>query len=556
MSLHELAGKPAPKSILVNLNDLEKNYYEKKPDTAIPTQLVTFGTSGHRGTSTDGSFTESHILAIAQAVCDYRLKQGYTGKLYLGKDTHFLSAPAQKTVLEVFAANNVEVVFQADDGFTPTPVISWAILQHNNQYSRQNQLPKGTEISLADGVIITPSHNPPCDGGIKYNTPNGGPADTDVTNWIQNQANNYLKSNLTNIKRISYEKAVAMPHVRAIDFSKDYIADLENIIDLQVISERKIRIGVDPLGGAGSAYWEPIAARYNLDITVVNKLIDPTFSFMTVDHDGKIRMDCSSPYAMRRLVALKDQFDIAFANDPDTDRHGIVVPSVGLVNPNHYLAVAIQYLFMNRPNWSKGIGVGKTLVSSGMIDRVATDLRLKLVEVPVGFKWFVEGLYNGNIGFGGEESAGASFLRKNGQVWSTDKDGIILNLLAAEILAKTQLDPGRIYQEIEKRFGQSFYTRIDQEITPEEKTAFKKLTPAKVSVEILAGDTIIAKLTHAPGNGISIGGLKVVSTNGWFAARPSGTENIYKIYAESFKSKEHLDNIVTEAKKIVAESLH
>ncbi|MDR2440305.1 MAG: phosphoglucomutase (alpha-D-glucose-1,6-bisphosphate-dependent) [Planctomycetaceae bacterium] len=554
MPLYELAGEPAPKSILVNLHDLEKNYYEKKPDTVNPTQLVMFGTSGHRGTSLDGSFTESHILAIAQAVCDYRSKQGYTGTLFLGKDTHFLSGPAQKTVLEVFAANNVDVVFQANDGFTPTPVISRAILQHNNSYNQQNQSPKGT--SLADGVIITPSHNPPCDGGIKYNGPNGGPADTDVTNWIQNQANNYLKSNLNGVKRISYEKAVAISHVKTIDFSKDYIADLENIIDFQAIAERKIRIGVDPLGGAGSAYWEPIAARYHLDITVVNKLIDPTFSFMTVDHDGKIRMDCSSPYAMRRLVALKDQFDIAFANDPDTDRHGIVVPSVGLMNPNHYLAVAIQYLFTNRSDWAKGIGVGKTLVSSGMIDRVATDLRLKLVEVPVGFKWFVDGLYNGNIGFGGEESAGASFLRKNGQVWSTDKDGIILNLLAAEILAKTQIDLGLIYQEIEKRFGKSFYTRIDQEITPEQKSVFKKLTPEKVSVETLAGDTIIAKLTRASGNGVSIGGLKVVSTDGWFAARPSGTENIYKIYAESFKSKEHLDNILTEAKKIVDESLH
>ncbi|MDR0610715.1 MAG: phosphoglucomutase (alpha-D-glucose-1,6-bisphosphate-dependent) [Planctomycetaceae bacterium] len=549
MSLHELAGKPAPQSILVNLNDLEKNYYEKKPDTENPTQLVAFGTSGHRGTSLDGSFTESHILAIAQAICDYRSKQGYTGKLYLGKDTHFLSGAAQKTVLEVFAANDVDILFQADDGFTPTPVISWAILQHN----RQNQLHKGN--SLADGVIITPSHNPPSDGGIKYNGPNGGPADTDVTGWIQNQANHYLKTNLNGVKRISYEKSVSKSNVKAVDFSKDYIADLETIIDLKAVADRKIRIGVDPLGGAGNAYWEPIAAHYHLDITVVNKTIDPTFSFMTVDHDGKIRMDCSSPYAMCGLVTLKDRFDIAFANDPDTDRHGIVVPSVGLMNPNHYLTVAIQYLFTNRPDWAKGIGVGKTLVSSGVIDRVAADLGLKLVEVPVGFKWFVDGLYNGNIGFGGEESAGASFLRKNGQVWSTDKDGIILNLLAAEILAKTQLDPGQIYQDFEKRFGKSFYTRIDQGTTPEQKSAFKKLTPEKVVTEKLAGDAIVARLTNAPGNGASIGGLKVVSTDGWFAARPSGTENIYKIYAESFKSKEHLDNILTEAKKIVDEAL-
>ncbi|MDR0335985.1 MAG: phosphoglucomutase (alpha-D-glucose-1,6-bisphosphate-dependent) [Planctomycetaceae bacterium] len=563
MSIHELAGQPAPKSILVNVNDLEKNYYEQKPDPENPTQLVVFGTSGHRGTSLDGSFTESHILAIAQAVCDYRSQQGYTGKLYLGKDTHFLSGPAQKTALEVFAANNVEVVFQADDGFTPTPVISWAILQHNKPNTQHNQnrqnnyqnLLKGNENSLADGVIITPSHNPPSDGGIKYNCPNGGPADTDVTGWIQTQANHYLKSNLKGIQRIAYEKSVALPHIQTIDFSEDYIADLENIVDLQAIAERKIRIGVDPLGGAGNAYWQPIAERYRLDLTVVNQAIDPTFSFMSVDHDGKIRMDCSSPYAMRGLVALKDQFDIAFANDPDTDRHGIVVPSVGLMNPNHYLAVAIQYLFTHRPNWAKGIGVGKTLVSSGIIDRVVSDLRLQLVEVPVGFKWFVDGLYNSNIGFGGEESAGASFLRKNGQVWSTDKDGIILNLLAAEILAKTQLDPGQIYREIEQRFGQSFYTRIDQATTPEQKSAFKKLTPDKVLADRLAGDPITAKLTTASGNGASIGGLKVVSTEGWFAARPSGTENIYKIYAESFKSKEHLNNIVAEAKKIVDAAL-
>ncbi|MDR1962767.1 MAG: phosphoglucomutase (alpha-D-glucose-1,6-bisphosphate-dependent) [Planctomycetaceae bacterium] len=546
MSLHDLAGKPAPKSILVNLNDLEKNYYERQPDLSDSTQLVAFGTSGHRGTSLNGSFTESHLLAIAQAICDYRSKQGYTGPLHLGKDTHFLSDPAQKTVLEVFAANQVDVLFQADNGFTPTPVISWAILQYNSGSHNE---------SLADGVIITPSHNPPADGGIKYNGPNGGPADTDVTGWIQDRANHYLRTKLNGVKRVLYEKSVSMPHIKAVDFSRDYINDLDKIIDMKAISDGKIRIGVDPLGGAGVGYWEPIAGRYNLDITVVNKWVDPTFSFMTVDHDGKIRMDCSSPYAMRGLVALKDRFDIAFANDPDTDRHGIVVPSVGLMNPNHYLSVAIQYLFTHRPDWSKDIGVGKTLVSSGMIDRVSGDLGLKLVEVPVGFKWFVDGLYNGKIGFGGEESAGASFLRKNGQVWSTDKDGIILNLLSAEILAKSQHDPGQIYQEMEGRFGKSFYTRIDQETTPEQKFAFKKLTPEKVIAERLAGGTIVAKLTHAPGNGASIGGLKVVSTDGWFAARPSGTENIYKIYAESFQNEKHLENILTEAKKIINETL-
>ncbi|GHT44731.1 phosphoglucomutase, alpha-D-glucose phosphate-specific [Planctomycetales bacterium] len=549
MSIHQLAGKPAPKEILVNLGELEKKYYETKPDVNNPAQLVAFGTSGHRGTSLDGSFTESHILAICQAICDYRKMKGYEDVLWIGKDTHYLSKFAQKTALEVFSANEVLVIYQKDFDFTPTPVISWTILE----YSRVMK-------TVVDGVIITPSHNPPSDGGIKYNPPNGGPADTDVTSWIQNKANEYLKANLNGVKRSRYEeKAVDESDdagfAKTMDYIPGYIAQLWKIIDIDAIRDAKIRIGVDPLGGAGGHYWKPIAEMYHLDITVVNESVDPQFGFMCVDHDGKIRMDCSSPYAMHGLIALKDKFDIAFANDPDTDRHGIVVPSVGLMNPNHYLAVAIQYLFTHRPNWSKSLGIGKTLVSSGIIDKVAADLGRKLVEVPVGFKWFVDGLYNGTLGFGGEESAGASFLRFDGTVWSTDKDGIILNLLAAEILAKTGKDPGVLYQEIEARFGKSFYTRVDQPTTPEGKAAFKNLTVSRVACNTLAGDEITAKLTNAPGNGAAIGGLKVVSTHGWFAARPSGTENIYKIYAESFKSEEHLQQILNEAKKIVDEAL-
>lgn len=550
MPIHELAGKPAPKEILVDLDALEKAYYEKQPDLSDSGQLVSFGTSGHRGTSLNGSFTEQHILAICQAVCDYRTEKGYDGPLFLGKDTHFLSGPAQKSAIEILVANGVDLVFQADDAFTPTPVISWNILQYN----------KGRTGGLADGIVITPSHNPPQDGGIKYNGPNGGPADADVTGWIQDKANEYLRTGLNGIKRLDYDRALVESNVKTVDFRLDYIADLGNIVDLKAIADSKIKIGVDPLGGAGGAYWEPIAEKYGLDLTVVNKKVDPTFSFMTVDHDGKIRMDCSSPYAMRGLIGLKDKFDIAFANDPDTDRHGIVVPSVGLMNPNHYLAVAIQYLFRHRPDWPNDLGVGKTLVSSGIIDRVAADMNLKLVEVPVGFKWFVDGLYDGTIGFGGEESAGASFLRFDGKVWSTDKDGIIMNLLAAEILAKSILggakkDPGILYHEMEEKFGKSYYTRVDRGTTAEQKAAFKNLTPEKVVAEKLAGDPIQAKLTNAPGNGASIGGLKVVATEGWFAARPSGTENIYKIYAESFRSGEHLQLILQEAEAIVSSAL-
>jgi phosphoglucomutase len=547
MPIHELAGKPAPVSILVDIDELEKAYYTAKPDMSNPAQQVAFGTSGHRGSSLDASFTESHILAIVQAICDYRNKKGYAGPLYLGKDTHFLSDAAQKTALEVLAGNGVNVIFQQNDGYTPTPVISWTILTWNYHND-----------SKADGIVITPSHNPPRDGGIKYNPPNGGPADTDVTDWIQNKANEYLKANLKGVERWTFDQAITMANVKSVDFAERYITDLKNVIDMEAIADKKICIGVDPLGGAAVNYWEPIAKKYGLDITVVNKSVDPTFSFMRVDHDGKIRMDCSSPYAMRGLVDMKDSFDIAFANDPDTDRHGIVVPSVGLMNPNHYLAAAIQYLFSNQQsthrNW-RHVGVGKTLVSSGIIDKVVNDLRVKLVEVPVGFKWFVEGLFDGTLGFGGEESAGASFLRKDGRVWSTDKDGIILNLLAAEMLAVTGKDPGVLYQEIEGRFGSSYYTRIDQATTPEQKAAFKKLTPEKVTATNLAGDPITARLTNAPGNGASIGGLKVVSSDGWFAARPSGTENIYKIYAESFKSEKHLQEILSEASKIVNSAL-
>ena len=554
MSLHELAGTPAPASILVDLAELKRAYYEVKPDVSDPAQQVAFGTSGHRGCSLDGSFNEAHILAITQAICDYRKEQGYEGPLYLGKDTHFLSDAAWKTALDVLIANDVHTVTQRVKdsqqgrkgwGYTPTPVISWAILTWNAHNDTK-----------ADGIVITPSHNPPRDGGIKYNPTNGGPADTDVTGWIQNRANEYLKVNLDGVKSESFKpkNIIVIVHpdedvIKPADMAANYIDDLEDIIDMQVIADAKIKIGVDPLGGAAVAYWDRIAEKYGLDITVVNKSVDPTFSFMRVDHDGKIRMDCSSPYAMRGLVGMKDKFDIAFANDPDADRHGIVVPSVGLMNPNHYLAVAIQYLFTHR-NW-KGKGVGKTLVSSGIIDKTAADLGLKLVEVPVGFKWFVDGLYNGTIGFGGEESAGASFLRKDGGVWSTDKDGIIMNLLAAEILAVTGKDPGMLYQEIEKKFGKSFYARMDQPTTPEGKAAFKKLTPEKVMATSLAGDSITDKLTNASGNGAPIGGLKVVSAGGWFAARPSGTENIYKIYAESFKSEEHLQEILSEASRIV-----
>ena len=545
MDTHPLAGKPAPAELLIDLHKLERNYYERQPDIANPTQLVSFGTSGHRGTPLDGTFTEAHILAITQAICEYRQGQGFTGPLFMGKDTHAASTPAQRTALEVLAANGVETIIQSNDGFTPTPVISRAILVHN----------RGRKGGFADGVIITPSHNPPTDGGFKYNPPNGGPAESDATSWIQDRANVLLRAGNRDVKRKPFESAFKAGTTRQQDFVTDYVKDLSSVIDMAAIRSAGLKIGVDPLGGAAVGYWEPAQREFGLDLTVVNPKVDPTFSFMTVDHDGKIRMDCSSPFAMAGLVKLKDQFDIAFGNDPDADRHGIVTRSVGLMNPNHYLVVAIRYLLANRPKWSAAAAVGKTAVSSSMIDRVVADLGRKLLEVPVGFKFFAPGLFDGSCCFGGEESAGASFLRLDGTAWSTDKDGLILGLLAAEITARTGQDPGQHYQELTAKFGAPCYTRIDAPATPEQKAAFKKLTPEAVTATELAGDRITAKLTKAPGNNASIGGLKVVTTNGWFAARPSGTENIYKIYAESFKDQPHLKRIVEEAQQIVTRSL-
>ena len=545
MSIHPLAGQPAPKDLLIDVSRLESAFYEGEPNVADPNQLVSFGTSGHRGTSSNSTFTQAHILAITQAICEYRRNQGTTGPLFMGKDTHALSRPAERVALEVLAANGVETVIQSDDGFTPTPVISRAILVYN----------KGRAEGLADGIVITPSHNPPTDGGFKYNPTNGGPADTDVTDWIQRRANELLRAGNKGVQRIDFKAALNASSTHPQDFVTDYVEDLDNVIDFEVIRSAGLKIGVDPLGGAAVAYWKPIAERYGLDITIVNPNVDPTFSFMTVDHDGKIRMDCSSPYAMASLVKLKDRFDIAFGNDPDADRHGIVTPSTGLMNPNHYLAVAIRYLLSHRPEWPANAVVGKTLVSSCLIDRVVASLDRKLWEVPVGFKWFTPRLFDGSCYFGGEESAGASFLRKNGTVWSTDKDGPILALLAAEITARTGKDPGLHYQELTAKFGTPFYTRIDAAATPEEKNLLKKLSPEAVTATELAGEPITAKLTRAPGNDASIGGLKVVSTSGWFAARPSGTEYIYKLYAESLKSAEHLSAIVGQAQEIVSRSL-
>jgi phosphoglucomutase len=545
MPINPLAGKPAPKSLLIDVAKLERDYYDKKPDVADARQLVAFGTSGHRGTALNGTFTEAHIVAITQALCEYRQDHKIDGPIYIGKDTHALSAAAQRTAVEILAANGVETILQKDNGVTPTPVISRAIIVHN----------RGRKDRLADGIVITPSHNPPEDGGFKYNPPNGGPADTDVTGAIQKRANELLKTDNAGVKRIPYDAAAKAATTHHDDFVLPYVNDLANVIDMDVIRAAKLKLGVDPLGGAAAGYWAPICERYGLDITVVNKSIDPTFSFMTVDHDGKIRMDCSSPYAMARLVELKDQFQVAFANDPDSDRHGIVTPSAGLMNPNHFLAVAIGYLLTHRPQWPTGAAVGKTLVSSGMIDRVVQKLGRKLNEVPVGFKWFAPGLFDGSCCFGGEESAGASFLRRDGTVWTTDKDGPIMNLLAAEITAVTGKDPGVHYQELTREFGESRYTRIDAAATPEQKAKLQKLAPEAVRDTTLAGEPIVAKQTKAPGNGAPIGGLKVVAPSGWFAARPSGTENIYKIYAESFKDERHLQTIVEEAQKIVAASL-
>jgi phosphoglucomutase len=544
MPISPFAGKPAPKELLIDPSRLEREYYEQRPDLRNRNQLVSFGTSGHRGSPLNGSFTEAHILAITQAICDYRRSQGYDGPLYMGKDTHAVSGPAQRTALEVLAGNNVETIIQRDDGFTPTPVISRAILVYNRNRKEH----------LADGIVITPSHNPPADGGFKYNPPNGGPADTDVTRWVERRANDLLR-NGTVIKRVPFAAAIKADTTHQQDFVLPYVEDLKNVIDMEAIRSAGLKLGVDPLGGAAEPYWEPINSIYNLDIHVANSSIDPTFSFMTVDHDGQIRMDPSSPYAMARLVDLKNQYDVAFANDPDSDRHGIVTPSSGLMNPNHYLAVAIRYLLMHRPNWPAHVAVGKTLVSSTMIDRVVGKLGRSLCEVPVGFKWFVPGLFDGSLCFGGEESAGASFLRKDGTVWTTDKDGPIMDLLAAEITARMGKDPGELYQELTTEFGTPFYTRIDAPATPAQKARLQKLSPDAIANDTLAGEPITAKLTSAPGNGAPIGGLKVVTENGWFAARPSGTENIYKIYAESFKDQNHLAAIVQEAQEIVTDAL-
>jgi phosphoglucomutase len=544
-TLSPLAGKPATKEMLIDVARLDREYFERRPDVHDPNQLVSFGTSGHRGSPLNGSFTEAHILAITQAICDYRQQQKTDGPLYMGKDTHALSGPAQRTALEVLAANNVEAVIQEGDRVTPTPVISRAILVYN----------RGRREHFADGIVITPSHNPPEDGGFKYNPPNGGPADTDVTRWVQDRANELLRSGNAGVKRVAFSKAIKAATTHQEDFVLPYVRDLKNVVDIDAIRNARLKLGVDPLGGAARPYWEPINSIYGLDITIVNPTIDPTFSFMTVDHDGKIRMDCSSPYAMARLVALKDQYQVAFANDPDSDRHGIVTPVAGLMNPNHYLAVAIRYLLANRPHWRREVAIGKTLVSSSMIDRVVKKLGRELREVPVGFKWFVPGLIDGSVCFGGEESAGASFLRHDGTVWTTDKDGPIMDLLAAEITARTGKDPGQHYRELTAEFGTPYYTRIDAPATPEQKAKLQKLAPDAVTESELAGEPIVAKLTRVPGNQAPIGGLKVVAESGWFAARPSGTENIYKIYAESFKGESHLNAILREAQEMVNKAL-
>ncbi|MDZ4856714.1 MAG: phosphoglucomutase (alpha-D-glucose-1,6-bisphosphate-dependent) [Nitrospirota bacterium] len=545
MAIHPLAGTPAPTSMLIDVSKLMAFYFSEQPDVQVLEQRVSFGTSGHRGSAFKQSFNEWHILAIAQAICEYRAGQGTVGPLYLGKDTHALSGPACASALEVLAANGVEVMIDQDGGYTPTPVISHAILTYN----------RGRTSGLADGIVITPSHNPPEDGGIKYNPSHGGPADTVVTKWIEDRANALLASDLRGVKRLSSNQARRANTTHQHDYLGAYIGDLAEIIDMDVIRTAGLTLGIDPLGGSGVAYWQPIAERYGFNIEMVNPSVDPTFRFMPLDWDGKIRMDCSSPYAMTNLIALKDRFDVAFGNDADNDRHGIVTRSAGLMNPNHYLAVSISYLFAHRPGWKPDAGIGKTLVSSSLIDRVATKLGHTLVEVPVGFKWFVNGLLNGSLGFGGEESAGASFLRRDGSVWTTDKDGIIMNLLAAEMMAKTGRDPGELYRELTNELGEPRYERIDAAATPEQKTILSKLSPDQVQASELAGDAIVAKLTTAPGNGASIGGLKVVTEQGWFAARPSGTEDVYKLYAESFRGKDHLKRIQEEGQAIILKAL-
>jgi phosphoglucomutase len=541
MAISPLAGKPAPADLLIDIEKLTAAYYDRKPDLSDPRQLVSFGTSGHRGTSTQGSFNEAHILAISQAICEFRKSRNIAGPLYMGKDTHALSEPAQRTALEVLAANDIDIFIQEKDGVTPTPVVSHAILTWNRDHKE----------SKADGIVITPSHNPPADGGFKYNPPNGGPAESDITGWIQNRANELLRGGNADVKHVAYETALNSAHTHSYDFVMPYVTDLGQVIDMDAIRAAGLKLGVDPLGGASLPYWSPIIDIYGLDVTVVNQTIDPRFAFMTVDHDGKIRMDCSSPYAMAKLVGLRHEYRLAFGNDPDSDRHGIVTPEQGLMNPNHYLAVAIQYLLGHRPGWAETAWVGKTLVSSSLIDKVVNSLHRKLAEVPVGFKYFAEGLFEGTFCFGGEESAGASFLRRDGTVWTTDKDGIIMDLLAAEITAVTEKDPGAHFDELAAQFGMPYYTRIDAPASPEQKAKLQQLSPESVTAKELAGEPITARLTKAPFNDAAIGGLKIESANAWFAARPSGTENVYKIYAESFKSEQHLQQIVEEAQQIV-----
>lgn len=544
MPLHPFAGQPAPPATLVDIDKLLAAYWTEQPDPSTREQRVSFGTSGHRGSSLKRSFNERHIVAITQAVCEYRATQRTTGPLYLGKDTHALSDPAFVTVLEVLAANGVNTMIDVNDGYTPTPVISHTILTYNRRRTS----------GLADGIVITPSHNPPEDGGIKYNPPNGGPADTQVTKWIEDRANTLLTNDLHECHRRPIEQARQATTTRRHDYIQAYVRDLKNIIDMKLIKAAGLKLGIDPLGGSGVAYWQPIIERYGLDLEIVNPTVDPTFRFMPLDWDGKIRMDCSSPYAMANLIAMKDRFDVAFGNDADTDRHGIVTRS-GLMNPNHYLAVSIAYLFASRSKWRPDAAIGKTLVSSSLIDRVAAKLKQKLIEVPVGFKWFVPGLLDGSLGFGGEESAGASFLRQDGKVWSTDKDGIIMDLLAAEMTAKTGLDPFQLYQALTRELGEPVYERIDAPATPEQKSILSKLSPDQVTATELAGDRITAMLTKAPGNGAPIGGLKVATEHGWFAARPSGTEDVYKLYAESFKGKAHLKTIQEEAQALITNAL-
>lgn len=540
MSIHSLAGKPAPAELLIDLGRLERDYYQQQPvppDAKHPDQIVSFGTSGHRGTPTDGTFTEAHILAMTQAICEQRKARNISGPMFVGKDSHAVSAPAERSALEVLAANGVETFLHRNNGFTPTPVVSRAILSWN-------RLGKGGQ---ADGLVITPSHNPPADGGIKYNPPNGGPADTDITAAIQKRANELLKHGNRDVKRLPFEKALRAPTTHEQDFITPYVEDLAAVIDMEAIRAAGVRIGVDPLGGASLPFWEPIRERYGLNLTVVNPKVDGTFGFMSVDHDGKIRMDCSSPWAMRGLVQLQSKFDLAFGNDPDADRHGIVTPSHGLMDPNHYLATAIHFLHTRRPSWSLKAAIGKTVVSSAIIDRVVQSIGRRLAEVPVGFKWFAKGLFEGTYCFGGEESAGASFLRRDGTVWTTDKDGLILGLLAAEICAKTGADPAQYFQHLAGLFGRPYYKRIDAKTTPEQKQRFKGITAQSLGLKELGGDAVVSTLTNDPENNAPLGGIKVSTAQGWFAARPSGTENIVKIYAESFRSEEHLQTIIRQA---------